>query len=151
PQRAVRGGHRLRPLAAARWAARDRRRLCQRAGRGVDDAAGAVVAAGRGPARPGPPRPGQSAQLPSAARAPRPRAEAGEPVGSQGARKGVHMSAPSDVFLTREELAALFRVDRQTISNWLRQNKLPQPLRLGRQLLWRRETLDRFLSQFEEP
>jgi len=61
------------------------------------------------------------------------------------------MSAPSDVFLTREELAALFRVDRQTISNWLRQNKLPQPLRLGRQLLWRRETLDQFLSRFEEP
>jgi excisionase family DNA binding protein len=55
------------------------------------------------------------------------------------------------VYLTREELAALFRVDPQTISHWVKQQKLPPPLRLGRQMLWRRDMLDRFLSRLEEP
>jgi excisionase family DNA binding protein len=60
------------------------------------------------------------------------------------------MSTAPDVFLTREEMAALFRVDPQTISHWVRKQRLPAPLRLGRQMLWRRQALERFLARQEE-
>lgn len=61
------------------------------------------------------------------------------------------MSALSETMFTREELALLFRVDPQTVSRWVRDGRLPAPLRVGRQLLWRRETLDRFLAHLEGP
>ena len=57
----------------------------------------------------------------------------------------------SQSMVTREELAVLFRVDRQTISNWVKRKRLPPPLRVGRKLLWRNETLERFLSTMEGP
>jgi excisionase family DNA binding protein len=61
------------------------------------------------------------------------------------------MSTHLEQYLTREEVAALLRVDPQTVSRWLRERKLPSPLRLGRQMLWRRETLEQFLAAKSEP
>ncbi|MHB1424976.1 MAG: helix-turn-helix transcriptional regulator [Gemmataceae bacterium] len=56
------------------------------------------------------------------------------------------MNTLQDHYLTREEVAALLRVDPQTVSRWIREHKIPHPLRLGRQMLWPRETLERFLA-----
>ena len=61
------------------------------------------------------------------------------------------MTSQPGPMVTREELAVLFRVDRQTISNWVRNKRLPPPVRVGRKLLWRHETVDRFLSALEGP
>jgi excisionase family DNA binding protein len=60
------------------------------------------------------------------------------------------MSSQLDLFLTREEVAKLLRVDPQTVSRWTKEGRLPRPLRLGRQLLWRRDTLERLLTPPEE-
>ena len=57
----------------------------------------------------------------------------------------------TNLFYTREEVASLLRVDPQTIRRWTREAKIPAPVRLGRQLLWRRDALDRFLARLEEP
>lgn len=61
------------------------------------------------------------------------------------------MSALQELYLTREEVAGLLRVDRQTVSRWAREQRLPPPLRVGRQMLWRRETLEQFLVEKVEP
>jgi excisionase family DNA binding protein len=60
------------------------------------------------------------------------------------------VNALTELYLTRDEVADLLHVDPQTVSRWLREGKLPQPLRIGRQMLWRRESLDRFLADKTE-
>lgn len=50
-------------------------------------------------------------------------------------------------FLTREEVAELLRVRVGTVGTWMRRGQLPRPTRVGRRLLWRAATLERFLKR----
>jgi predicted DNA-binding transcriptional regulator AlpA len=49
-------------------------------------------------------------------------------------------------YLTKVELATLLRVSVRTITTYLAQGRLPQPLQLGRKLLWREDVVVHFLQ-----
>ena len=61
------------------------------------------------------------------------------------------MSVLQEPYLTREEVAGLLRIDPQTVSRWVRERRLPPPLRLGRQMLWNCRLLERFLTEKAGP
>ena len=48
------------------------------------------------------------------------------------------------------DLQELFQLSRQGIYQMLKENKLPQPLRLGRLLRWKPEVIETFLSTKEK-
>lgn len=45
-----------------------------------------------------------------------------------------------------EEIATAMRVSEQTVRGWVKNNKLPTPMKLGRRLMWRREVIEKLLS-----
>jgi hypothetical protein len=51
--------------------------------------------------------------------------------------------------LTRQDVAALFHITPQSVTLWVKLKKLPRPLRIGRRLLWRHETLEKLLGKIE--
>ena len=54
----------------------------------------------------------------------------------------------SPLFFTHKDVCKLLGVHSQTLLNWRRQNKLPQPYRLGaRQLYWSREEILKWLDE----
>lgn len=61
------------------------------------------------------------------------------------------MSTPSDVFLTSEEVAAVFRVDAKTVTRWARLGYLEafKPPG-GKRRLFRREDVEALLARPEE-
>jgi excisionase family DNA binding protein len=50
-------------------------------------------------------------------------------------------------FYTVVQLADLFMVGRLTIYNWIKDGKLPKPVRIGRQMLFPREAIERFIAK----
>jgi excisionase family DNA binding protein len=52
------------------------------------------------------------------------------------------MSATAGEYLTSEELAVIFKVKVPTIRRWHREGRLPRPVWVGRNWLWRRDQLD---------
>lgn len=59
------------------------------------------------------------------------------------ASSGVFM----DQLLTIQDLADKLQVSTRTITNWLEEKKLPRPIRIGRGLRWRPETIDNWLKK----
>jgi excisionase family DNA binding protein len=55
---------------------------------------------------------------------------------------------PKD-FLTVQECADLFRVNRQTIKNWIVWGRIPKPIRIGRNLLFSRQKIESFVTELE--
>ena len=55
------------------------------------------------------------------------------------------MTLPSSM-RTREDLARLFGVSTQAISDWIDAKSLPEPLRIGRRPFWSREQIVRVLE-----
>lgn len=49
-------------------------------------------------------------------------------------------------FLTKDELAAVLRVSVRTVTTYVSRGVLPQPLRLGRKLLWNEDVISQLLS-----
>jgi predicted DNA-binding transcriptional regulator AlpA len=49
-------------------------------------------------------------------------------------------------YLTKDEVAGLLRVSVRTITTYMSQGLLPQPLQLGRKLLWSEEALIQHLQ-----
>jgi predicted DNA-binding transcriptional regulator AlpA len=49
-------------------------------------------------------------------------------------------------YLTKDELAGVLRVSVRTITTYMSQGLLPQPLQLGRKLLWSEDTVTQFLQ-----
>ena len=43
----------------------------------------------------------------------------------------------------------IFAVTKQTIGNWIKAGKLPQPLRIGRSIMWRAEDIRAALERLE--
>jgi len=54
---------------------------------------------------------------------------------------------PIEPMLSIKQLAELLAVSTASIRNLIRAGKLPPPTRVGRQYRWRREAIDRWLSQ----
>jgi excisionase family DNA binding protein len=52
--------------------------------------------------------------------------------------------------LTKEDVAALLKVQPRTINEWQRQGRFPAPVRLGRLRRWRRSDLDQFIIEQTE-
>jgi predicted DNA-binding transcriptional regulator AlpA len=50
-------------------------------------------------------------------------------------------------YITKDEVAGLLRVSVRTISAYMSQGLLPQPLQLGRRLLWDESALTEFIQQ----
>lgn len=46
------------------------------------------------------------------------------------------MSNFKTTFITAQELAKRYRVTTKTVSNWVKQGKIPTPLRIGHSLRW---------------
>jgi hypothetical protein len=44
----------------------------------------------------------------------------------------------------------IFAVTKQTIGNWIKSGKLPQPLRIGRSIMWRAEDIRAVLARLEQ-
>jgi excisionase family DNA binding protein len=49
-------------------------------------------------------------------------------------------------FLTKQELADILRVTTRTITNYVHNGALPEPLRVGRKTLWCRSALQALLA-----
>ena len=49
-------------------------------------------------------------------------------------------------YITKDEVAALLRVSLRTVTTYMSQGLLPQPLQLGRKLLWDEGSLMQFLQ-----
>jgi len=45
--------------------------------------------------------------------------------------------------LTREEVAAIYKVSTKTITRWHKTNKIPRPVLIGGTLRWRRSDIER--------
>jgi excisionase family DNA binding protein len=54
-------------------------------------------------------------------------------------------------YLRSDELAAYLRISRRSISNYVKEHKLPEPIRLGRRVLWRKDDIDAFLGRTCKP
>lgn len=51
--------------------------------------------------------------------------------------------------LTVKEMAEALKVSEQTIRKWVKEERIPKPIRVGQKMLWRRETLEKLLSEQE--
>lgn len=64
--------------------------------------------------------------------------------------EGLHGSEqpvePSMRYLTKDELAGVLRVSVRTITTYMSQGLLPQPLQLGRKLLWSEDAVIQHLQ-----
>lgn len=49
-------------------------------------------------------------------------------------------------YLTKDELAAMLRVSVRTVTTYMSQGLLPQPLQLGRKLLWDEVAVVQFIQ-----
>lgn len=49
-------------------------------------------------------------------------------------------------YLTKDELAAMLRVSVRTVTAYMSKGLLPQPLQLGRKLLWNEEAVIQFIQ-----
>ncbi|WP_081933943.1 helix-turn-helix domain-containing protein [Massilia sp. 9096] len=49
-------------------------------------------------------------------------------------------------YLTKDELALMLRVSVRTVSTYMKQGLLPQPLQLGRKLLWEESAVVQFIQ-----
>lgn len=49
-------------------------------------------------------------------------------------------------YLTKNELAEMLRVSVRTVTTYMSQGLLPQPLQLGRKLLWDESTVVQFIQ-----
>lgn len=49
-------------------------------------------------------------------------------------------------YVNTGQVAEMLQVDPQTVRMWVKDNKLPTPVRLGRRMLWRREVIQRHLD-----
>jgi predicted DNA-binding transcriptional regulator AlpA len=49
-------------------------------------------------------------------------------------------------YLTKDDVAAMLRVSVRTVSTYMRQGLLPQPLQLGRKLLWDEGAIIQFIQ-----
>ena len=47
---------------------------------------------------------------------------------------------------TPSDLCRLFGVHRNTITRWVEHGQLPAPIRIGRRLRWRRETITKLIQ-----
>lgn len=54
-------------------------------------------------------------------------------------------------YLTKDELAAVLRVSVRTVTTYMSQGLLPQPLQLGRKLLWDATIVGQFLQPKPAP
>lgn len=54
-------------------------------------------------------------------------------------------------YLTKDEVAGLLRVSVRTITTYMSQGLLPQPLQLGRKLLWDESAVIRHLQPKPKP
>lgn len=60
---------------------------------------------------------------------------------------GAHQGPGQSEFLTREEVAAMLRIDLRTLRRLVLTNELPAPIPLGpRAVRWRRKDLERHLQ-----
>jgi predicted DNA-binding transcriptional regulator AlpA len=49
-------------------------------------------------------------------------------------------------YMTKDELASMLRVSVRTVTTYMSQGLLPQPLQLGRKLLWDEEAVIQFIQ-----
>lgn len=56
---------------------------------------------------------------------------------------------PAGTWLTTAEVAQLLRVSDQTVAAYLRAGKLPQPIRIGRRLLFRATDIEAHLARLQ--
>ena len=54
-------------------------------------------------------------------------------------------------YLTKDEVAGLLRVSVRTITSYMSQGLLPQPLQLGRKLLWAEDVVIQHLQPKPKP
>lgn len=52
--------------------------------------------------------------------------------------------------LTKNDVAALFGITTTSINPWIAAGKIPAPMRIGRRVYWRPETLGVFLDNIEK-
>jgi predicted DNA-binding transcriptional regulator AlpA len=55
----------------------------------------------------------------------------------------------SDLYNT-DDVVAKFSITKRTLSDWIKQGKLPLPIRIGRRLLWKRKTIDDLVDKLEK-
>lgn len=48
---------------------------------------------------------------------------------------------PPDALLDSGQIAALFKVNRSTVTTWAQEGRLPRPVRIGRTLRWPRRVI----------
>lgn len=48
-----------------------------------------------------------------------------------------------DGYLTREEVATIYKVSTKTISRWYLTNKIPRPVYIGGAMRWRRSDIEK--------
>ena len=56
---------------------------------------------------------------------------------------------PSGAYLTQPEVAAELRISISTLRRRMRAHKAPKHVKVGRKLLWRRETIDDWMKRGE--
>src|SRR5947209_3319893 len=57
------------------------------------------------------------------------------------------MAETTVAYLTVEDLMKMFSVTRETIYDYRKAGKLPEPLKIGKRMLWRADKLDKFLER----
>ncbi len=57
------------------------------------------------------------------------------------------MAAVTLEVLAADDVARLFRVSTQTVDNWIKNRKLPPPIRQGHRRLWRSEDIAAHLEK----
>jgi excisionase family DNA binding protein len=55
-------------------------------------------------------------------------------------------AVPSKATISPLEVATIFGVGRDTVYLWIKEGRLPPPIRIGRVIRWRREVIEKILD-----
>lgn len=57
------------------------------------------------------------------------------------------MSNFDDINLNMKEMTKFLKVDRRTITRWIKDNPgFPKPMKIGRKLLWKRSEIEEYIE-----
>lgn len=59
---------------------------------------------------------------------------------------GAHHAPMADALLRLRDVVAILKVSRATVYAWIKQGRLPKPLKMGRATVWRSSEIQQFIA-----
>lgn len=61
-------------------------------------------------------------------------------------RPALHHAPMADALLRLRDVVAILKVSRATVYAWIKQGRLPKPLKMGRATVWRSSEIQQFIA-----